>query len=576
MIHFMRGDGLTVMFGCGGAGGTSRGRAGLLIGLIIIGACGCVSHRISVPSDRMPVGLSVSEAAEDLAPGENMARLQAAPATLAVLNQRLLELQQEWQDVLEPLTERKYKDITSKETDDVERLLFRNLMIQETLCDMVSFFSAYTTGFSTEVDQTRSLVTAFYAASVLSRHTGWLVATCMDEPVLVRKLNEAHYRYGIDDGAFDRLFFALTAPRSIEDTAAARSFVAAESVRLDSCLNRLVRQDPDFSRMLADTAWLWMQSDELTQDVLRRRSIVLPAVTNRLRQNELANQARKTTRIIADNLYLAQGLLYNTVSDFKRPVTPHIVFSPAQVSQVKSMLQPGDIIMTYSAGYMSNVFLPGKFKHGITYVGSPAQRRSLNIAAAPIEIADSKRSALAADLELAALPSGAEADVIEAVAEGVIFNSLESLMHNHVNRMAVLRPRLADVDRQYALASTFLLLGCQYDFNFDFVDTTYQCCTEVIYRSLYRRGGIDFKLVPRGGVQTLAADDIIDYHFSCKTPLFDFILLAEEDVGSGHNAARVLVGAEGSERLKSLMQEQTHLIPMLTGSIKNKTGQMQD
>ena len=38
------------------------------------------------------------------------------------------------------------------------------------------------------------------------------------------------------------------------------------------------------------------------------------------------------------------------------------------------LLQPGDLILTCTAGYISDVFIPGMFKHGITYVGSPVQR----------------------------------------------------------------------------------------------------------------------------------------------------------------------------------------------------------
>ena len=48
---------------------------------------------------------------------------------------------------------------------------------------------------------------------------------------------------------------------------------------------------------------------------------------------------------------------------------------------LRGLVQPGDLILTYSMGYMSNVFLPGVFKHGITFVGSPRQRHKAGMAA---------------------------------------------------------------------------------------------------------------------------------------------------------------------------------------------------
>ena len=97
---------------------------------------------------------------------------------------------------------------------------------------------------------------------------------------------------------------------------------------------------------------------------------------------------------------------------------------------------------------MSNIFLPDVFKHGITYVGSPAQRQQAGLTpdrvnAAPV----GKREKLRTDLTYASLPSGHEADLIEAVAEGVVFNSLDYLLSKDLNRLVVLRPQLTTQER---------------------------------------------------------------------------------------------------------------------------------
>ena len=192
------------------------------------------------------------------------------------------------------------------------------------------------------------------------------------------------------------------------------------------------------------------------------------------------------------------------------------------------------------------------FKHGITYVGSPAQRQQAGLTpdrvnAAPV----GKREKLQADLAYARLPSGHEADLIEAVAEGVVFNSLDTLLSKDVNRLVVLRPRLTTQERAAALLVIFRLLGSGYDFKFDFNDGTFQCCTEVIYRAFHARGDLNLALTPRMGSQTLSADDIVHYFLGAEHRPFEFVLLAEKD--PGFSGARILTGAEGQTRLIELM-----------------------
>ena len=65
-----------------------------------------------------------------------------------------------------------------------------------------------------------------------------------------------------------------------------------------------------------------------------------------------------------------------------------------------------------------------------------------------------------------------DANVIESVAEGVIFNNLSLLMDTHVNRLVVLRPNISQKERTDALISIFKFLGASYDFGFNFADTS--------------------------------------------------------------------------------------------------------
>jgi hypothetical protein len=202
---------------------------------------------------------------------------------------------------------------------------------------------------------------------------------------------------------------------------------------------------------------------------------------------------------------------------------------------------------------MSNIFLPGMFKHGITYVGTGARRKETGLADDPTQlVAGIDIQKLETDFSTDTTDSGLPADVIEAVAEGVIFNSLDLLLDTHINRMVVLRPRLTLRERKEALTIVYALLGSGYDFKFDFNDGSYQCCTEVIFRSLNSRGMYDFDLVKRAGVLTLSADDILEYYFDQENKPFDIVLYAQKDGFFAGNKAKLFSGDEGVTQLEKL------------------------
>ena len=157
------------------------------------------------------------------------------------------------------------------------------------------------------------------------------------------------------------------------------------------------------------------------------------------------------------------------------------------------------------------------------------------------------------DIALEFLPGGENADIIEAVAEGVIFNNLSKIMDTHINRLLVLRPKINDAERAKFLAGVFSYIGDEYDFYFDFADSSRQVCTEVHYRTLNGKGGINFTLTERAGHETLSADDIVHYYSETLPRQFELVLFADEDPGAQSHQARVLTGTEAGRRLEELM-----------------------
>ena len=481
-------------------------------------------------------------------------RLEADLLRLRSFSGALVELEKEM-NFLRKTVGRKDRDyFTSDEHDQIESLLFRYLACRESLWDMVSFYSAYRDTFSNSELQTKGFLVGLGAAVHLTYYSSKVVALFLNQPVVIDKLNEAYYRWGIPEGTYDKLFDSVTSVDNLQALKTAWLLYSNERMDSDSALFRISASNPVYRKLTEQTDRLYADSKEQTEFILTERSLLFPNIRNRLRHAKIFELAKKARGKFNDNLYAARGVLFVRVSRVKSPMASEINFTSAQAEQIKSLLQPGDVILTFSEGYMSNIFLPGKFKHGITYVGSPEQRRIAGLTLEHLPHVPSGRGKdLSGHLDQAKLPTGDDADLIEGVAEGVVFNSLDHILETRINRLLVLRPRLSDDERVGQLTTVFLLLGNTYDFKFDFNNASFHCCTEVIYRALHKRGPIEFSLTPRMGKQTLSADDIIKYHLSTEDKPFEFILLAEEDPDASGHQAIIRTGPNGEKRFFELM-----------------------
>jgi hypothetical protein len=470
------------------------------------------------------------------------AELNGDVRTLRTLRPHLDRLDGEFAELREQGQWVKRGYFSPAENDRMEGLLFRFVTAHSALWEITAAYQNMQNPFNDPVLDANAYVLSSQASLLLASHSAFVVAEFADDPIAIAEMNEAFYRMEIPRDRYYELARSIT-PERLFRLRRAGALARAELANPDSELAHLAAGDAGYAELVELNRALQTKAEARMKAALAVKATTDP------------EPIHETDESVENGLYIARSVLFKNVSRLKSPMARLIRFSDGQKARVHELLRPGDLILTYTAGYTSDVFIPGAFKHGITYVGSPAQREQAGLRpdAVPAWAPDA-RNRLPAHIAQTSLADGKPADIIESVAEGVIFNNLTHIMDTHINRMLVLRPQLTPDERRDFLIETFSYLGEEYDFRFDFADSTRQVCTEVIYRAIQGKAGIDFHLTMRAGHVTLSADDIVLYFLHKSPQAFQLVLYAEEDPDGQDHAALILNGEASIERLKTLMK----------------------
>jgi 1-acyl-sn-glycerol-3-phosphate acyltransferase len=289
------------------------------------------------------------------------------------------------------------------------------------------------------------------------------------------KLNEAEPRWQLPAGVYDTLRATLASRQYRRDTTTAHAALAAHSANepmLAEARHRFEREAP---------AWLTAK---------------------------LATGADSLGGFARGNYYRASARVSTLIGDsrLRAPRQGQALIAPAQVTELRTKLQPGDILIERRNWYLSNAFLPGYWPHAALYVGTAEELRALGWHDDPRIAA--KLAAFAEKDHAGHAPA-----VIEAMSEGVVFTTLEHSA-GEADCVAVLRPRVDAAARQEIVARGFDHAGKPYDFDFDFFSADKLVCTEVVYRAT--AGYVDLPLSEILGRKTLPALEVVRYALSEK------------------------------------------------------------
>ena len=301
-----------------------------------------------------------------------------------------------------------------------------------------------------------------------------------------------------------------------------------------STMLRFSRADRRFKKEGCSDAWM-------TAYVPGAAGRVRAILKQRGLQDLLANGADIVGDLGFETWFPAQKNIAEWMGDTKVRRLKRTLITPAQARELAATLRPGDVLIERRNWYLSNVGLPGFWPHAVLHVGTPeALKEAFDadpetkawLAGLPGR-PDTLAGALAALAPAAWKAYGAAGEdgnphrVMEAVSEGVIFNSIEESCCG--DYLGALRPRLKPVDKAQALLEAFRHWGKPYDFNFDFVTDSCLVCSELVYKAYLPgtgKAGPHLPLAEICGRQTLPPNDIIrrfDEEGDAPERQFDFV-----------------------------------------------------
>jgi hypothetical protein len=255
-----------------------------------------------------------------------------------------------------------------------------------------------------------------------------------------------------------------------------------------------------------------------------------------------ASNGAKVLRDAAHSAWLpAQERVARWAGDLRVRRIGQALITEAQIRQLRPQLEPGDLLLQRREWYLTNAGIPGFWTHAALYVGDREERESFfddpEVRRWTGSVGQPSFEALLRARHPEAWKESQQAEdghpprVLEAVAEGVTFTSLEHSAH--ADSIAVLRPRLSKRERAKALLRAFGYAGRPYDYDFDFATDAALVCSELVYK-VYQPGtgtrGLELPLSSVAGRLMLTPNEIARRYGSPREggePQLDFVLMLD-------------------------------------------------
>ena len=149
-------------------------------------------------------------------------RLEADLHLLRQFSRELAAMEADMVRLRQTVQQRERGYFTSDEHAAIESLLFRYLMCRQSLWEIVDAYrDEEIAPYLDTPDGAKRVILGVNAALKLAYYGSTLVATFLEAPEVVAKLNEAYHPYAIEAGTYSRIFRGVTDIDNLRDLRAA-------------------------------------------------------------------------------------------------------------------------------------------------------------------------------------------------------------------------------------------------------------------------------------------------------------------------------------------------------------------
>src|SRR5258706_8494117 len=412
-------------------------------------------------------------------------QIETDAATLRQVFEGFDRLEAMYQDACAMMSPGERGYFTPDEDNEVRRMLLAYRNYRLACWDIIwRYYNAYKAPGKPEA-KVRGFIIGYAASLRLFQKSLRLVEIAEFDPMLRSKLNEPDRKFDLPGGFFEDVLVSYSSLYNYVRILAAayywrknRRLARALGLESDPAVGWLIPIIARERRVLRGKFWsiLWKR--------LRRdwgsawRMLIKPVAMFRYR-------SRAGIASMVSELRIGRGYVRG--------------IGLRALEHLRGALRPGDVLLTRSEDRITSAILPGFWTHAALFVGTPETLAATAILDHPK--VDRLRGIFARTDSGSGL-------VVEAVPRGCRVHTLEYCLR--ADHVAVLRPNLEAPALREGIVQAFSHVGKPSDFEFDFNVRPQIGCTELIYRSLHGRGGIQFALTKRLGRFTLTADDMVE------------------------------------------------------------------
>jgi hypothetical protein len=178
----------------------------------------------------------------------------------------------------------------------------------------------------------------------------------------------------------------------------------------------------------------------------------------------------------------------------------------AELKEIKSSLEPGDILLKRNDWQATNLGISGFWTHTGIYIGS---LEALDEYFSDVEVLKGQRFSHklreANEKVYEVLLKNSDLSVIEAIEEGVVIKPLSNIAK--VDYFSAVRPRISKEEKMNAILKAYSFVGRPYDFFLNMESNDAFVCSEVIYKSFER--SIPFEVEKKLGKKIVLPNSVV-------------------------------------------------------------------